>query len=207
MKLLDILKMIDKEYDFEADVPVKDYDIRPSSVFKICLCFMSEEETWVTVPATHPILRQYYYAEVHSFYPEDNNTLAVWLKEKDWFPLIMLHTIVVKKEIVKPIIVEVPKVISEDIKEEPSKKPKGCIECPHCDISYSSSEPHQADARCLLCPTARTKGKLISWAMDTCQYLGGPITPGVDRIKENLKHRQRHAPKWCPLFKEDKDNG
>jgi hypothetical protein len=85
-----------------------------------------------------------------------------------------------------------------------SKKPSKCIECPYCNIEYSKLEPHQGEARCLLSPTARTKGKVITWAMDTCEYIGGPITPGVDRVKDNLKHRQRHAPKWCPLYKEDK---
>lgn len=84
MKLIDVLKKIESHYDFESDNPVKDYDIRPDSVFKITLCFMCEEETWVTVPVTHPILRQYYYARVMHFAP-DEDALQVWLNEKDWF--------------------------------------------------------------------------------------------------------------------------
>lgn len=85
MKLIEILKMIDKHYDYESDMPVKDYDIRPQSPFKIQLCFMCEEETWLNVSIYHPILRQYYYADVDSFYPAEEDVLAVWINEKDWF--------------------------------------------------------------------------------------------------------------------------
>ena len=87
MKLIEILKMIDSHYDYEGDIPVKDYDIRPDSVFKITLCFMIEEETWVTVPITHPILRPYYYAEISAFSP-DGDSLQCWIVEDDWFPPI-----------------------------------------------------------------------------------------------------------------------
>lgn len=87
MKLIEILKMIDREYKYEDDIPVKDYDIRPNSVFTITLCFMSEEETWVTVPINHPILRQYYYAEIIAFEPE-GNALHCWVSEKYYFPPI-----------------------------------------------------------------------------------------------------------------------
>ena len=87
MKLIEILKMIERHYNYEDDMPVKDYDIRPDSVFTITLCFMSEEETWVTVPITHPILRQYYYADVSSASP-DGYSLQCWIAKKDWFPPI-----------------------------------------------------------------------------------------------------------------------
>ena len=85
MKLIDILKLIENHYDFESDMPVKDYDIRPESSFKIQLCFMVEEETWIEVPTTHPILRQYYYADINAIYPYAEDVLAVWINEKDWF--------------------------------------------------------------------------------------------------------------------------
>ena len=197
MKLIDILKSIDVyDYDFESDTPVKDYDIRPESAFSVCLRFMLEEETWVTVPITHPILRQYYYAEVESFHPMDEDTLAVWLKKEDWFPAFF------KKEGTKEKDTPTATVKVSLI----NKKPSNCSECLHCQIAYSKKDSHQGEARCLLSPTARTEGKVITWAMDTCEYPGGPITPGIARLEDNLKHRQRHVPKWCPLYKEDKNN-
>ena len=88
MKLIEILKMIDKHYDYESDMPVKDYDIRSQNSFKIELCFMCEEETWLTIPINHPILRQYYYADVDSFYPAEEDILRVWINEKYWFSKI-----------------------------------------------------------------------------------------------------------------------
>ena len=89
MKLIDILKHIERDYDFESDMPVRDYDIRPNSVYKIRLCFMREEETHITVSTTHPILRQYYYAEIYAFYPREEDILECWVREKDWFTKII----------------------------------------------------------------------------------------------------------------------
>ena len=55
-------------------------DIRPGSVFRIMLCFMSEEETWIECYRNHPILIPWYDCKVIGFNAAENNTLNVWLK-------------------------------------------------------------------------------------------------------------------------------
>lgn len=96
MKLRELLPLIeensvwDKEMvQREREKSVREPDIRPNSVFRVCLCFMSEEETWVYLPACHPMLVPYYDAEVYGVQPGDEKyTLEVWLGDKDWFPTL-----------------------------------------------------------------------------------------------------------------------
>ncbi len=55
-------------------------DIRPGSVYKILLCFMCEEETWIECYRDHVILIPWYECKVLGFNAGDKpNTLQVWL--------------------------------------------------------------------------------------------------------------------------------
>lgn len=93
MKLIDVLRMIDedawqpemRENKRPSGKIFYDMDSRPESVWKICLCFMSEEETWVTVNIRNEILIPWYECEVLSFQPGAEYTLEVWLKETDYY--------------------------------------------------------------------------------------------------------------------------
>lgn len=82
MKLLDVLKMIDKD-----NVPfskIVNEDIMPNSVFKVNICYMCEEETWIKTYASHPILVPLYDAIVTAFSPGDENTLDIWIHRDHW---------------------------------------------------------------------------------------------------------------------------
>lgn len=52
----------------------------------IRLCFECEKETWVELPADHPMLTPYYDVVPHSIEPAGNCVLAVWINNKDYFP-------------------------------------------------------------------------------------------------------------------------
>lgn len=54
-------------------------DFRPQSVFKINLCFMSEEETWIETYWEHVILIPWYDCKVIGFNADEKYTLNVWL--------------------------------------------------------------------------------------------------------------------------------
>lgn len=54
-------------------------DFRPQSVFKIMLCFMSEEETWIETYRNHVIMIPWYDCKVLGFNAEQNYTMNVWL--------------------------------------------------------------------------------------------------------------------------------
>lgn len=78
MKLIDLLKLIDREYF----PPVMDefglYTI-PQSVWKVTICFMAEEETWLTCNIQNEILVPWYQCEVKSITPGEKDTLEIWL--------------------------------------------------------------------------------------------------------------------------------
>ena len=68
----------------EPETPLPDTwnfweDIRPHSVYKVMLCFMSEEETWIECYRNHPILIPWYDCKVLGFNADQNYTLNIWL--------------------------------------------------------------------------------------------------------------------------------
>ena len=75
--------------DTLPDVWEKWDDIRPRSVFKIQLCFMSEEETWIVAYAEHPILIPFYDCEVCGIHPDDEYVLNIWLKYEQFMPKLI----------------------------------------------------------------------------------------------------------------------
>ena len=85
MVLFDVLKMISRdrlplslEKDNRGQLSI---DSRPDSIYKITLCFMCEEETWITVYPESEILVPWYACEVAAISPSDKpNTLEIWLK-------------------------------------------------------------------------------------------------------------------------------
>ena len=87
MILRDILEQI--EDNNLPDKWTKWDDIRPNSVFKVCLCFMSEEDTWILAYATHPILIPFYDCEVCGVQPDEKYVLNIWLKHEDYIPKLI----------------------------------------------------------------------------------------------------------------------
>lgn len=81
MKLVNVLEMIDRD-----SAPVKDLsdvrDVNQGSI-KVKLCFMSEEETWVTLYPGHPILIPFYECEVAALGVEDN-IMMIWLNYEEF---------------------------------------------------------------------------------------------------------------------------
>lgn len=60
-------------------------DSRSNSILQLCICFMCEEETWVTVNIRSEILIPWYECEVLSISPGDEYTLEVWLKNEEYY--------------------------------------------------------------------------------------------------------------------------
>lgn len=85
MVLLDVLKLIDKDA-FPLTFDEYGIDSRPDSVFEVTLCFMSEEETWITCNIKNEILIPWYECEVVSIHPDDEhkNAICVWLKDTEY---------------------------------------------------------------------------------------------------------------------------
>ena len=54
-------------------------DFRPHSVYRILLCFMSEEETWIEAYRDHVMLIPWYDCKVIGFNADDKFILQVWL--------------------------------------------------------------------------------------------------------------------------------
>ena len=84
MKLKDIVRMVFTDYESIRQSQKKDDDIRPCSVYTITLCYMSDEETWITIPADHPIIDYLGDLEIYAFNP-DKDTLQCWVKIEDWY--------------------------------------------------------------------------------------------------------------------------
>lgn len=86
MTLLDVLKLIEK--DFFPMTVCKDgsFDTRPQSVFEVTICFMCEEETWITCNIQNEILVPWYDCEVSSIHPNSNNgnSICVWLHDEEY---------------------------------------------------------------------------------------------------------------------------
>ena len=90
MTLLDILKLI-KDDEFPPVMELRNgkldgIDTRPQSVFEVTICFMCEEETWLTCNIQNEILIPWYECEVESIQPDDRNrnAICVWLKDDEY---------------------------------------------------------------------------------------------------------------------------
>ena len=81
MKLIDVLKTISGDL-FPPTLEIKGncIDTRPQSIYKVAICFMCEEETWITCNIQNEILIPWYDCEVHAFEPGEDYTLQIWLK-------------------------------------------------------------------------------------------------------------------------------
>lgn len=86
MTLLDILKLMEKDY-FPVTVD-KDgnLDTRPESIYNVTICFMCEEETWLTCNIQNEILIPWYDCEVNSIEPDNDHkdSICVWLKDSEF---------------------------------------------------------------------------------------------------------------------------
>ena len=86
MTLLDLLKLISRDY-FPVTVDQDgDLDTRPQTIYNVTLCFMCEEETWLTCNIQNEILVPWYDCEVSSIEPDTDNkcSICVWLKHNDY---------------------------------------------------------------------------------------------------------------------------
>lgn len=83
MTLGELLLMIEGEEYLPLTAEVNDkrlsIDCIPSSSFKLLICFMCEEETWIEVSTYSPILVPWYDCEVSSIEPYDHDVIQVWL--------------------------------------------------------------------------------------------------------------------------------
>lgn len=93
MTLLDVLKMIESDY-FPPKIVNGCLDTRPNSIWRVCICFMSEEITWLTCNIQNEILIPWYLCEVKSFQPGDKNTLEIWLDHVNFIKKIMGEEII-----------------------------------------------------------------------------------------------------------------
>ena len=83
MKLRTVLELLDHTEVMPDKRQAKWEDIRSGSSYKIRLCFMCEEETWICTYPHHPILIPWYDCDVTSISPYDEDTLDIWL---DYIP-------------------------------------------------------------------------------------------------------------------------
>ena len=103
MTLLDILKLIDRDYfppTLEKDKSGHEsIDSRPDSVFKVAICFMCEEETWITTYPENEILIPWYDCEVTAISPSSEKyTLEIWLKDIKYLKEKFPHCLYVEEE-------------------------------------------------------------------------------------------------------------
>lgn len=85
MTLLDILKLIEDDY-FPIEADKYGLDTRPQSVFNVTICFMCEEETWLTCNIQNEILVPWYDCKVTSIHPDSDNkySICVWLDDANY---------------------------------------------------------------------------------------------------------------------------
>lgn len=83
MTLGELLIMIEGEEYLPLTAELNDnrvsIDCIPSSPFRLMICFMCEEETWIEISTYSPILIPWYDCEVHCIEPYDKNVIQVWL--------------------------------------------------------------------------------------------------------------------------------
>lgn len=88
MTLIRLLQLI--EGNDYISIPViadkNGFDTRPQSGFKVTLCFMCEEETWVTVSTYSEILIPWYGCRVKSIQPDPDHddSICVWLDDTEY---------------------------------------------------------------------------------------------------------------------------
>lgn len=88
MKLRELLKAMSPEDPLPDEVDSWQ-DIRPNTVYKILLCFMCEEETWIVTYREHPMLIPWYDCKVIGFNPDEEFVLHVWLAFEDYVPKLL----------------------------------------------------------------------------------------------------------------------
>lgn len=98
MTLLELLKFIDRDYfppTVEKDKRgYESIDSRSNSVYRVCICFMCEEETWVTTNIENEILVPWYDCEVKAISPSsEKNTLEIWLEDIKYLKEKFLHNL------------------------------------------------------------------------------------------------------------------
>lgn len=85
MTLLNVLKLIDNNlFPLTLDEKYNTIDSRPESSYEVMICFMCEEESWITCNIQNEILIPWYDCEVSSIEPYQENILQVWLKHVDY---------------------------------------------------------------------------------------------------------------------------
>ena len=84
MILKELLRLIETDDEFIPEVSEREIYCVPNSVFKITLSPMCEEETWVTLSVYSPLLVPWYRCEVTSITPVDDETIQVWLRDRDF---------------------------------------------------------------------------------------------------------------------------
>lgn len=78
MALREILVLLEGENEMPDNMTKFD-NILPGSIFRVNICFMSEEETWINTYAAHPVLIPWYGCQVGGIQPAGNSTLNIWL--------------------------------------------------------------------------------------------------------------------------------
>ena len=142
MTLGELLLMIEGEDYLPLTVEINDkrlsIDCIPSSPFKLMICFMCEEETWIEVSTYSPILVPWYDCEVASIEPYDHDVIQVWL-DSDVFLYTYYKKFLRIKNIDDDNETHADKVTKEDIKKldntDSSVNPHICTICDHfiCD--------------------------------------------------------------------------
>ncbi len=86
MTVYDVLFAMDRNEVWSKEGAKNHFgDCRSDTTLKVTLCFMSEEETWVTMELSSPLLVPFYDTEIESLDPRDNEML-IWIADEDWFP-------------------------------------------------------------------------------------------------------------------------
>lgn len=138
MTLGELLLMIEGEDYLPLTIEINDkrlsIDCIPSSLFKLMICFMCEEETWIEVSTYSPILVPWYDCEVASIEPYDHDVIQVWL-DSDVFLYTYYKKFLHIKNIDDDNETHANKVTKEDIKKldntDSSENPHICAICEH----------------------------------------------------------------------------
>ena len=101
MKLIDVLMLMECEEYLPLTMTKTehglDLDSRPQSTDNVTICFMCEEETWVTCSIYSAILIPWYDCEVSAIHPNDDDTICVWLKDEEYILNNFKHCVRVKE--------------------------------------------------------------------------------------------------------------
>lgn len=101
MKLIDLLLLMEGEDYLPLTMTKTEHGLYlysiPQSSFKVAICFMCEEETWVTCSIYSAILIPWYDCEVLAIHPNDDDTICVWLKDEEYIYNNFKHCVIVKE--------------------------------------------------------------------------------------------------------------